>query len=186
MSALSFLYLILPLPFIFVLHYLEEGITYRRWLTKKKDRITTRFPKSSGVVKRLEWLDTFAFLFAAFEESIVFLIILALFISGMQYADEALFSIVLAFGIHLLINVVKAIFFRGYVPGFSTAVSFLVPLWFILYFFCVSHYLWEIILLAIGGVVFLEVNRIFAFWLGWKTSLVIRKLHKTITKKPAA
>lgn len=186
MSALSFLYLILPLPFIFVLHYLEESVIYRRWLTKNKDRIIARFPKSSGIVKRLERLDVFAFLFAAFEESIVFLVVLALFISGMPYSDEVLLSIVLAFGIHLLINVVKAISYRGYVPGFATAVSFLVPLWFILYFFCVSHYLWEIILLAIGGVVFLEVNRIFAFWLGWKTSLVIRKLHKTTTKKPAA
>ncbi len=186
MSALSFLYLILPLPFIFVLHYLEEGVTYRRWLTKNKDRIITRFPKSSGIVKRLERLDTFAFLFAAFEESIVFLMILALFVSGMQYSDNALFSIVLAFGIHLLINVVKAVVFRGYVPGFSTAVSFLVPLWFILYFFCSSHYLWEIILLTIGGVVFLEANRIFALWLGRKVSIVIRRLHKTITKKSAA
>lgn len=186
MGAISFLYLILPLPFIFILHYLEEEITSRLWLTKNRDRLITHFPKLSGIVKRLDRLDTFAFLFVTFEESLVFLIILAMFVDRVPYIENILFAFVLVFGIRLLVKVAEAVAFRGYVPGFATAVSFLVPLWFILYYFFFSHFMWEIIAFAICGIVFIVVNKIFAYWLGWKISLGIHYLYRRLTKKSAA
>ena len=74
MSALSVLYLVLPLPIVFILHDTEEAIVQHRWMLAHREDLTMRFPKLRPVIEHLSNIGTKAFVVAAMEELIVLIV----------------------------------------------------------------------------------------------------------------
>ena len=74
MSALSVLYLVLPLPIVFILHDTEEAIVQHRWVLAHREALTMRFPNLRPVIEHLSNIGTKAFVVAAMEELIVLII----------------------------------------------------------------------------------------------------------------
>ena len=125
MSALTVLYLVLPLPLAFVLHDAEEIAVQHRWMRAHGAELARRFPKFRAIIARLSALGTGAFAIAAAEELVVLLSATAYVLVGGPWAAEVWGALFLAFSLHLIIHVVQAAMVRGYVPGLVTSLLLL-------------------------------------------------------------
>ncbi len=125
MSALTVLYLVLPLPLAFMLHDAEEIAVQRRWMQAHGAELARRFPKFRAIIARLSALGTGAFAIAAAEELVVLLAATAYVLVGGAWATEVWGALFLAFSLHLIIHVVQAAMVRGYVPGLVTSLLLL-------------------------------------------------------------
>ena len=125
MSALTVLYLVLPLPLALVLHDAEEIAVQRRWMQAHGAELARRFPKFRAIIARLSALGTGAFAIAAAEELVVLLAATAYVLVGGAWAAEVWGALFLAFSLHLIVHVVQAAMVRGYVPGLVTSLLLL-------------------------------------------------------------
>lgn len=166
MSALSVLYLILPLPVAFLLHDAEELATQHKWMLNHHESLTQRFPMMKGMIEHLLQLTTKAFAIAAFEE--FFLLLMATFYVLVEgpFALEIWTALFLAFSLHLLIHIKQAIIVKGYVPGLVTSILLLGYSYIGIEMIRNEMSLTKIFLLGIAGTALMVVNLRFAHWLG--------------------
>ena len=125
MSALTVLYLVLPLPLAFVLNDAEEIAVQHRWMRAHGAELAQCFPKFRAIIARLSALGTGAFAIAAAEELVVLLAATAYVLVGGAWAAEVWGALFLAFSLHLIVHVVQAAMVRGYVPGLVTSLLLL-------------------------------------------------------------
>ena len=168
MSALSVLYLVLPLPIVFILHDTEEAIVQHRWVLSHREALALRFPKLRPVIEHLSNIGTKAFVVAAMEELIVLIVATCYVLTGGTYSTQIWSALFLAFSLHLFVHLVQAILFRGYVPGVVTSLIVLPYSLYGLWSIWLITSGIEFMLLAICGIVFIGVNLKFAHWLGMK------------------
>jgi len=170
MSALTFLYLVLPFPFAFILHDAEEVAFQHKWMLRHKESLLKRFPKAKAMIEMLSNLSTKALAIAAAEELIVILIATAWMMVGGALSVEIWSALFMAFTFHLLVHIGQGIMIRGYVPGLVTSIL-LLP-----YSYLGMQSIWnymsitEFILYSLLGIAFMIVNLRFAHWLGLKVS----------------
>ena len=74
MNALSILYLVLPLPIVFILHDTEEAIVQHRWVLAHREALALRFPKLRPAIEHLSNIGTTAFAVAAMDELLVLIV----------------------------------------------------------------------------------------------------------------
>ena len=166
MSALTILYLVLPFPFLFVLHEAEEVVVQHRWMRKHEESLKARFPWLRSVIIHLSSLNTKAFALAASEELLLVLGLTCYVLVDGLYAQCLWAAVMMAFSFHLMIHVIQAVAVKGYVPGLITSLL-LLPY--------AAYCLWSIWLVMDGpematlglmGVLFMVVNLRMAHWLG--------------------
>ncbi len=168
MSPLSVLYLVLPLPIIFIIHEVEEIVTQHKWMEANKDKLTNRLPRLESIIYRLLQLNTKGFAIAAFEELIVLLLVTAYVLVGGPGAAEIWSATFMAFSIHLLIHVAQAVAVRGYIPGLVTTLLTLPYAYLGMQSICRAYSLYEIVIYAFLGTVIMLLNLNFAHVLGGK------------------
>ena len=168
MSALSVLYLVLPLPIVFILHDTEEAIVQHRWMLAHREALALRFPKLRPVIEHLSNIGTKAFVVAAMEELIVLIVATCYVLTGGTYSTQIWSALFLAFSLHLFVHLVQAILFRGYVPGIVTSLLFMPYAIYGLWGIWLTTTIVEFFLMILCGILFMIANLKFAHWLGMK------------------
>ena len=168
MNALSILYLVLPLPIVFILHDTEEAIVQHRWMLAHREALALRFPNLRPVIEHLSNIGTKAFVVAAMEELIALIIATSHVLIGGPYSTQIWSALFLAFSLHLFVHLVQAILFRGYVPGIVTSLIFMPYAIYGLWSIWLTTTIVEFFLMALCGISFMIANLKFAHWLGMK------------------
>lgn len=165
-----YLILVLPFPFAFVIHEVEEVVVQHRWMQAHGEALAERFPRFRAVIEHLARLDTKAFSIAALEELVALLLITAYVLVQGRFALWVWSAAFMAFTFHLLVHIGQGIAVRGYVPGLATSLM-LSPF--------AAYGVWSIWLVMggvemlsclVAGVVFMAINLRFAHWLGMRLS----------------
>ena len=168
MSALSVLYLVLPLPIVFILHDTEEAIVQHRWVLSHREALALKFPKLRPVIEHLSNIGTKAFVVAAMEELIVLIVATCYVLTGGTYSTQIWSALFLAFSLHLFVHLGQAILFRGYVPGIVTSLIFMPYAIYGLWSIWLTTTVVDFLLMALCGILFMIANLKFAQWSGMK------------------
>lgn len=105
------------LPFVFMIHELEEIIMSHAWLRRNREKICRRFP---FLRDKIDFLGSPPFILAVAEE---FLIITSATVSALV-TGGALFwyCCLLAFSLHLLLHIGQSIAMKSYIPAIATSI----------------------------------------------------------------
>ena len=122
MSALSVLYIVLPILAVSLCHTLEVLFTAKRWAGRHWVSLMNEHPNLLNVLFRLSGMNMKSFLIAA---GACFLAVLlsttALFVGGL-WAELVWTTVFMAYSVCALINLVRAVTIKGYVPGLVTSI----------------------------------------------------------------
>lgn len=171
MSALTFLYFVLPFPVVFLIHELEEVFKQHKWLQKHKESVVSRFPAAQKVMAHLERLNTKAFAVAVVEELLALLVVTAAVTVLGWYGVFLWMAVFIGFSVHLLVHIAQALVVKGYVPGLVSAII-LLPYTVVgcEMIFRTTESLSLFLECATFGVVLVALNLCFAHWLGIKVA----------------
>ncbi|HOI27481.1 MAG TPA: HXXEE domain-containing protein [Paludibacteraceae bacterium] len=149
------------LPFVFLIHDLEEIIFRRRWIDKYADEVCGKFPRMKPLIHNLAIISTFKFCVIVAEEFFLLLLTLFLFDKWSWLAYAAYWG----FSIHLFMHIGQIIVLRMYVPGLIT--SFLLLLYIVVggLDLLQKFSLLENLFLALGGFVVVALNLVLMHWL---------------------
>lgn len=117
MSALSVLYLVLPLPILFFAHRVEEFLTQKRWASQQNDELKGRFPQVLGAIHNLPELNAKGFVALIIVE-MIFILLGSILVLVQAPQATLIWSILFTgFSLHLLVHIAQVIIARQYVPG---------------------------------------------------------------------
>lgn len=165
MSALTVLFLVLPLPIAFIIHSAEEVIVMRKWLKKHGEALESKFPRAKRLIAHLSQLPTRFYVLTATEEMGWILVATAYVLVGAPHANLLWTAVFMAFAIHLTIHIVKAIAMRSYIPGLATAVLLLPYVGFGFHSVWHAFSALEIIGCSIVGLIAMVSNKVVIHWL---------------------
>ena len=168
MSALSFLFLIMPLTAVFTIHTVETALTFSTYITPVREKLIQLFPKSETLVESLSGAGKGATFTAAIESSAVFFAIWCAYLYDMPYSTEMFTAFITAYTIHYAIKITMAITIRKYTPGVVSATLFFPLTAYTAYSACRFSTLPEIVSYTAIGIAVWEANLFFSLWLGKK------------------
>lgn len=125
MSALTVLYLVLPLPVVLLMHQAEEIALQRRWAEKNEERMRTELPQLGRWMLLPTRLGRRGMAIVALVELALVLLATGWVLAGGPWAKLLWAAVFVAFALNLMAHVVLAAELRGYVPGLVTAVLLL-------------------------------------------------------------
>ena len=162
MSALSVLYIVLPILVVSFCHALEVVFTARRWASHHSASSDEAHQSLVNILFRLSGMNMSALVIAA---AVGFLVVLlstaALFIGGLW--TERIWAIVfMAYSVCSLINIVRAVILKGYVPGLVTSIISVPLIAYAAYSLSLVWPWWEMLLFAILGFALAVANLCFA------------------------
>ena len=151
MSALSVLYIVLPILAISFFHTLEVAFTAKRWVGRHWVSLMNEHPNLLNILFRLSGMNMQAFLIAAGTGFLVVLLsTAALFVGGLW--TERIWAIVfMAYSVCTLINIVRAVTLKGYVPGLVTSIISVPLIAYTAYSLSLVWPCWEMLLFGILG-----------------------------------
>lgn len=151
MSALSVLYIVLPILAISFFHTLEVAFTAKRWVGRHWVSLMNEHPNLLNILFRLSGMNMQAFLIAAGTGFLVVLLsTAALFVGGLW--TERIWAIVfMAYSVCTLINIVRAVTLKGYVPGLVTSIISIPLIAYTAYSLSLVWPCWEMLLFGILG-----------------------------------
>ena len=153
MSALSILYIVLPILALSLCHTLEVLFTAKRWAGRHWVSLMNEHPNLLNVLFRLSGMNMKSFLIAA---GACFLAVLlstaALFVGGL-WTELVWTTVFMAYSVCALINLVRAVTLKGYVPGLVTSIISVPLIAYTAYSLSLVWPWWEILLFAILGLV---------------------------------
>ena len=166
MSALSVLYIVLPILAVSLCHALEVVFTARRWASHHSASSDEAHQSLVNILFRLSGMNMSALVIAAVVGFLaVLLSTAALFVGGL-WTERIWTTVFMAYSVCTLINIVRAVTLKGYVPGLVTSIIS-APL--IAYAAYPLSLVWpwrEMLLFAILGLVLALANLYFAQRLG--------------------
>lgn len=153
MSALSVLYIVLPILAVSFCHALEVVFTARRWASHHSASSDEAHQSLVNILFRLSGMNMKSFLIAA---GACFLAVLlstaALFASGL-WAELVWTTVFMAYSVCALISIVRAVTLKGYVPGLVTSIISVPLIAYAAYSLSLVWPWWEMLLFAILGLV---------------------------------
>ena len=166
MSALSVLYIVLPVLAVSLCHTLEVLFTARRWVERHRVSLMNGHPDLLNVLFRLSGMNMQTFLTAAGAGFLaVLLSTAALFVGGL-WTELVWTTVFMAYSVFALINLVRAAILKGYVPGLLTSIISVPLIAYAAYSLSLVWPWWGILLSAILGLVLAFANLYFAQRLG--------------------
>lgn len=151
MSALSVLYIVLPILAVSLCHTLEVLFTARRWASHHSASSDEAHQSLVNILFRLSGMNMKSFLIAA---GACFLAVLlsttALFVGGL-WAELVWTTVFMAYSVCSLINIVRAVTLKGYVPGLVTSIISVPLIAHTAYSLSLVWPWWEILLFAVIG-----------------------------------
>lgn len=166
MSALSILYIVLPILAVSLCHALEVVFTARRWASHHSASSDEAHQSLVNILFRLSGMNMSALVIAAVVGFLaVLLSTAALFASGLC-AELVWTTVFMAYSVCALINLVRAVTLKGYVPGLVTSIISVPLIAYTAYSLSLVWPWWEILLFAILGLVLALANLYFAQRIG--------------------
>lgn len=166
MSALSVLYIVLPILAVSLCHALEVVFTARRWASHHSASSDEAHQSLVNILFRLSGMNMSALAIAAVVGFLaVLLSTAALFVGGL-WTERIWATIFMAYSVCALINLVRAVTLKGYVPGLVTSIISVPLIAHTAYSLSLVWPWWEMLLFAILGLVLALANLYFAQRLG--------------------
>lgn len=166
MSALSVLYIVLPILAVSLCHALEVVFTARRWASHHSASSDEAHQSLVNILFRLSGMNMSALAIAAVVGFLaVLLSTAALFVGGL-WTERIWATIFMAYSVCALINLVRAVTLKGYVPGLVTSIISVPLIAYAAYSLSLVWPRWGMLLFAILGLVLALANLYFAQRIG--------------------
>ena len=153
MSALSVLYIVLPLLALSLCHTLEVLFTAKRWARRHWVSLMNEHPNLLNVLFRLSGMNMKSFLIAAGACFLAVLLSTAALFAGGLWAELVWTTVFMAYSVCALINLVRAVTLKGYVPGLVTSIISVPLIAYAAYSLSLVWPWWGMLLFAILGLV---------------------------------
>lgn len=151
MSALSVLYIVLPILAVSLCHTLEVLFTAKRWAGRHWVSLMNEHPNLLNVLFRLSGMNMKSFLIAAGACFLAVLLSTAALFAGGLWAELVWTTVFMAYSVCALINIVRAVTLKGYVPGLVTSIISVPLIAHTAYSLSLVWPWWEILLFAVIG-----------------------------------
>ena len=151
MSALSVLYIVLPILAVSLCHTLEVLFTAKRWAGRHWVSLMNEHPNLLNVLFRLSGMNMKSFLIAAGACFLAVLLSTAALFAGGLWAELVWTTVFMAYSVCALINLVRAVTIKGYVPGLVTSIISVPLIAHTAYSLSLVWPWWEILLFAVIG-----------------------------------
>lgn len=151
MSALSVLYIVLPILAVSLCHTLEVLFTAKRWAGRHWVSLMNEHPNLLNVLFRLSGMNMKSFLIAAGACFLAVLLSTAALFAGGLWAELVWTTVFMAYSVCSLINIVRAVTLKGYVPGLVTSIISVPLIAHTAYSLSLVWPWWEILLFAVIG-----------------------------------
>lgn len=153
MSALSVLYIVLPILAVSLCHTLEVLFTAKRWAGRHWVSLMNEHPNLLNVLFRLSGMNMKSFLIAAGACFLAVLLSTAALFAGGLWAELVWTTVFMAYSVCSLINIVRAVTLKGYVPGLVTSIISVPLIAYAAYSLSLVWPWWGMLLFAIVGLV---------------------------------
>lgn len=153
MSALSILYIVLPILAVSLCHTLEVLFTAKRWAGRHWVSLMNEHPNLLNVLFRLSGMNMKSFLIAAGACFLAVLLSTAALFAGGLWTERIWATIFMAYSVCTLINIVRAVTLKGYVPGLVTSIISVPLIAYAAYSLSLVWPWWGMMLFAILGLV---------------------------------
>ena len=153
MSALSVLYIVLPILAVSLCHTLEVLFTAKRWAGRHWVSLMNEHPNLLNVLFRLSGMNMKSFLIAAGACFLAVLLSTAALFAGGLWAELVWTTVFMAYSVCALISIVRAVTLKGYVPGLVTSIISVPLIAYTAYSLSLVWPWWEMLLFAILGLV---------------------------------
>lgn len=153
MSALSVLFIVLPILAVSLCHTLEVLFTAKRWAGRHWVSLMNEHPNLLNVLFRLSGMNMKSFLIAAGACFLAVLLSTAALFAGGLWAELVWTTVFMAYSVCALINLVRAVTLKGYVPGLVTSIISVPLIAYTAYSLSLVWPWWEMMLFAILGLV---------------------------------
>ena len=151
MSALSVLFIVLPILALSLCHTLEVLFTAKRWAGRHWVSLMNEHPNLLNVLFRLSGMNMKSFLIAAGACFLAVLLSTAALFAGGLWAELVWTTVFMAYSVCSLINIVRAVTLKGYVPGLVTSIISVPLIAHTAYSLSLVWPWWEILLFAVIG-----------------------------------
>ena len=151
MSALSVLYIVLPILAVSLCHALEVVFTARRWASHHSASSDEAHQSLVNILFRLSGMNMKSFLIAAGACFLAVLLSTAALFAGGLWAELVWTTVFMAYSVCTLINIVRAVTLKGYVPGLVTSIISVPLIAHTAYSLSLVWPWWEILLFAVIG-----------------------------------
>ena len=151
MSALSVLYIVLPILAVSFCHALEVVFTARRWASHHSASSDEAHQSLVNILFRLSGMNMSALVIAAVVGFLAVLLSTAALFAGGLWAELVWTTVFMAYSVCALINLVRAVTLKGYVPGLVTSIISVPLIAYTAYSLSLVWPWWEILLFAILG-----------------------------------
>ena len=153
MSALSVLYIVLPILAVSFCHALEVVFTARRWASHHSASSDEAHQSLVNILFRLSGMNMKSFLIAAGACFLAVLLSTAALFAGGLWAELVWTTVFMAYSVCALIHIVRAVTLKGYVPGLVTSIISVPLIAYAAYSLSLVWPWWEMMLFAILGLV---------------------------------
>lgn len=151
MSALSILYIVLPILAVSLCHTLEVLFTAKRWAGRHWVSLMNEHPNLLNVLFRLSGMNMKSFLIAAGACFLAVLLSTAALFAGGLWAELVWTTVFMAYSVCALISIVRAVTLKGYVPGLVTSIISVPLIAYAAYSLSLVWPWWEILLFTVIG-----------------------------------
>ena len=166
MSALSVLYIVLPILAVSLCHALEVVFTARRWASHHSASSDEAHQSLVNILFRLSGMNMSALVIAAVVGFLAVLLSTTALFAGGLWAELVWTTVFMAYSVCTLINIVRAVTLKGYVPGLVTSIISVPLIAYAAYSLSLVWPWWEMLLFAILGLVLALANLYFAQRIG--------------------
>lgn len=153
MSALSVLYIVLPILAVSFCHALEVVFTARRWASHHSASSDEAHQSLLNILFRLSGMNMSALVIAAVVGFLAVLLSTAALFAGGLWAELVWTTVFMAYSVCALINLVRAVTLKGYVPGLVTSIISVPLIAYTAYSLSLVWPWWGMLLFAILGLV---------------------------------
>lgn len=166
MSALSVLYIVLPILAVSLCHALEVVFTARRWASHHSASSDEAHQSLVNILFRLSGMNMSALVIAAVVGFLAVLLSTTALFAGGLWAELVWTTVFMAYSVCSLINIVRAVTLKGYVPGLVTSIISVPLIAYAAYSLSLVWPWWEMLLFAILGLLLALANLYFAQRIG--------------------
>ena len=162
MSALSVLYMVLPILAVSLCHTLEVLFTARRWVGRRWESLMNERPSLLNILFRFSGMNMRSFLIAAGTCFLMVLLATVSLLAGGLCTERVWAIVFMAYSVHVIVNIVRAVILRGYVPGLVTSIISVPLIAHAAFSLSLVWPWWEMLLFTVVGLALTVANFYFA------------------------
>ena len=175
MSALSVLYIVLPILAVSLCHTLEVVFTARRWVGRRWVSLMNEHPNLLNILFRLSGMNMKSFLIAAGAGFLMLLLATAALFVGGLWTERIWATVFMAYSMCSLFSIVRTVVLKGYVPGLVASIVSIPIIAYTAYSLSLVWPWWEMLLFAVIGLALAVAGLFIAQRIGLRLSSKLLK-----------